>query len=204
MLFKSIILFLVLAVFPTFPTGTHAQQTVSPTIYGQVFDSQGRPLQDAKVNLSSHTDILKQVQTDQTGQYEFRNLSLGVYCLTVDCLGFATEEKCIKLHNAGRELIDFGLEVGIHYTPHYPSRIIGEVTQTNGRALGGVVVRVINPFSQKLVAIGRTNPSGKFEISVNLGGQYVIYAHKVGFSVSTLGIDLDKWEEINLVMRQRQ
>src|SRR5882724_6589383 len=82
-------------------------------IQGRVSDPFGFPIPGAKVEVLSE-DRKGQFQgiADKQGAYNINNLPAGQYKILVSSLGFATEERNIRVWDGEQVILDVGLNAG--------------------------------------------------------------------------------------------
>src|SRR5690349_9552693 len=69
-------------------------QSFYGSVLGNVTDSSGAAIQDAKVTLlNTGTSEARSIQTDANGAYQFVNLVPGVYRLTIEKTGFKRQAR---------------------------------------------------------------------------------------------------------------
>ena len=93
-------------------TSTLAQENT--TLSGTVTDSSGAVIPGSEVTVTNETTgIATTSVTDETGNYEFTGLPLGLYTLTAEVPGFETEVyRHVELRAGEPVLLNFTLEVG--------------------------------------------------------------------------------------------
>ena len=80
-----------------------AGATIFGSVHGLIHDPQHRPVEGAKVTLRSTSSEWSQtVASDSAGEFQFDNVPIGDYRVTVDAPGFATEEQKVVL-TSGRD-----------------------------------------------------------------------------------------------------
>jgi outer membrane receptor protein involved in Fe transport len=80
-----------------------ASASIFGSVHGLIHDPHHRPVQDAKVTLSSASSAWSQsAASDSAGEFHFENVPLGEYRLTVEAPGFSTEEQKLTL-TSGRD-----------------------------------------------------------------------------------------------------
>ncbi len=85
---------LVLLVLFCFSLATISAQTVTGSITGSLIDPHGAVVPDAKVTLTSEsTGAVRQINSDQRGEFTFNALPPDTYTLTVEHAGFKPEEE---------------------------------------------------------------------------------------------------------------
>ncbi|HSB09811.1 MAG TPA: TonB-dependent receptor, partial [Blastocatellia bacterium] len=86
----AVIPIVVLLLSTLFPARSAAAQSTSGTLIGQVFDSNSRPVVDAKVTiLNENNGNARATRTDQNGTYEVPFLPPGFYTITAEMTGYA-------------------------------------------------------------------------------------------------------------------
>src|SRR5215472_17126807 len=86
---QSVCLGLMLALVTT---GLSFSQTVNATLLGNVTDSSGAVVPDAKVTITEvNTGVIRTGQTNESGNYSFTNLAPGIYTVVVEAEGFKKE-----------------------------------------------------------------------------------------------------------------
>ena len=73
--------------------GTLCAQSTSGTVVGTVKDPSGNMVPLARVELKNKgTDAVRTTVTTEAGAYQFSNVEIGTYVLTVEATGFQKEE----------------------------------------------------------------------------------------------------------------
>jgi hypothetical protein len=143
------------------------------------------------------TREIERANSNAEGSFALSSLPAGTYSLILESRGFAKREVPVNLKESEIASFDVCLDVGILHEPHTPSTISGVVKHRNGIPLSGALVKVINPFDQRVVSSGRTGVSGRYSLEVYLGGQYVVLVHKPGFNVAAAPIVLWDYKSLN-------
>ena len=93
---------------------TGSAQVVTGTISGRVTDPTGAVIPGATVQIQNiETGFSRNVQTDDGGRYEARNLPVGSYSITAQQAGFRTEvRRGITLTVASAIVVNLELSVG--------------------------------------------------------------------------------------------
>ena len=88
-------------------------QTATANLTGAIFDDEGAPLPGSTVLVRNvNTGFLRTDISDQTGEYHFSSLPVGIYDVTAQIQGFASEvQKSIPLDVARTVSIDFHLKL---------------------------------------------------------------------------------------------
>lgn len=167
----------------------YSRQETDAQLRGQVYDGLGNPIAGVTAKLRLQAEQIRSVTSDEQGSFEISGIPAGEYLLILESRGFATREVRVSLRAGKSVSIDVCLDVGIHFD-YTPSRVSGLVKQRNGLPLVDAVVKVLNPFDQRVVSTGRTDSSGRYRLEVYLGGQYVVVVHKPGFEVAAVPIIL--------------
>lgn len=167
-------------------TITATGQSMSTTnIQGRVCDPFGFPIAGAKVEFESENRTGQfQLITDKQGAYSKNNLRAGQYKVLVSSLGFATEERNIRVWEGEQVILDVGLNAGGADLP--PIEVSGTVWQPDNVPLQDATVTVSNAFNQRLVQKVRTDKQGHYTVSVDNPGQYIVSASRAGFMVGAV------------------
>src|SRR6516165_8888316 len=95
--------FLTALLFGVLVFSSLASATIFGSVHGLIHDPQHRPVEDAKVTLrSTSSDWLQTASSDTAGEFQFDNVPIGDYRVTVEAAGFAPEEQKIVL-TSGRD-----------------------------------------------------------------------------------------------------
>ena len=93
---------------------------------------------------------------DKVGVYSIENLAAGEYKVLVSSLGFATEERNVRVWDGDQVILDIGLNAGGADLP--PIEVSGTVRrQLDDAPLAEATITVANPFNQRLVQNVRTD-----------------------------------------------
>ena len=170
---------------------------LSSDIRGRVTDLRGSPLAQADVEVSFdniadkvHLGDKVLVLTDQAGNYHVSELAEGDFTVIVKFRGFEQEKKKVSLGAAEHHVLDFGLVVGkwADYAPGQvgPSvEVDGTVRTVNNAPASDATVTVVSPFNQRVFRQSRTDEKGHFNIKLYDGAQFLVYAFKPDFKVSS-------------------
>jgi len=80
-----------------------ARASIFGAVHGLIHDPQHRPVEGAKVTLHSTTsEWLQTTNSDNAGEFDFENVPVGEYKVTVEAPGFAVEEQKLVL-TSGRD-----------------------------------------------------------------------------------------------------
>ena len=80
-----------------------ASASIFGAVHGLIHDPQHRPVEGAKVTLHSTTsEWLQTTNSDNAGEFDFENVPVGEYKVTVEAPGFAVEEQKLVL-TSGRD-----------------------------------------------------------------------------------------------------
>lgn len=100
-------------------------------------------------------------------------------------------------------LLDFGLEAG-SVADQQPVELSGTVQQSSKAPTRDATVTVVNAFNRQLTRVVKTDGLGRYQVEFKSGGQYVVFASKLGFLVSTAAVVLPsampRRRKINLVL----
>ncbi len=87
--------------------------TVFATVHGVVHDPQHRPIAGAKITLqAANSAFVLHGATNRDGEFELPAAPIGVYRLTVEAKGFATETQTVGLASGTNPILHFMLSVG--------------------------------------------------------------------------------------------
>src|ERR1700687_5171957 len=162
------------------------QSMPTTNIQGHVSDPFGFPIAGAKVKFVSENRTRQlELIADKQGAYSSNNLPAGEYKVSVSSLGFATEERNIRVWDGDQVILDVGLNAG--GADLAPIEVSGTVRrQPDNAPLEGATITVANAFNQRLVQKLRTDKHGHYTVSVDNPGQYIISASRAGFMVSAV------------------
>ncbi len=177
----------------------HSWQGGEAHLSGQVYDAMGSSIGGATVKLMRKAEQIRSVTSDENGRFVIGGVPAGEYLLILESRGFATREVRVDLGTRQIGSIDVCLDIGVHFD-HVPSRVSGVVKLTNGLPLVDAVVKVVNPFDQRVISIGRTDSSGRYQLEVYLGGQYVVVVFKPGFKVAAEPMVLVQQKSLDFLM----
>jgi hypothetical protein len=180
--------------------------SAAPTasVYGRVMDLFGTPLSDAVVVITTSQSSQKfSVRTKQDGSYLFRCLPVGEVSIVVKFQGFRPETDTVVIQADEHVPLDFGLEPG-SIADQPPVGLSGTVQQSNKGPIKDATVTVVSAFNRQLARIVKTDNRGRYQVEFKNGGQYLVYASKPGFVVSTAAVVLPaampRRGKINLVL----
>jgi hypothetical protein len=161
------------------------QSVRTANVQGRISDPFGFPIAGAKVEVVSE-DRTGQFQTiaDNLGAYDIRNLPAGRYKVLIRSLGFATEERSLRLWDGEQVILDVGLSTGGADLP--PIKVGGTVRLPDNTPVEDATITVANAFNQRLVQKVRTDKQGHYTVSVDNPGQYIVSASKAGFIVNAV------------------
>ncbi|MBA2571775.1 MAG: carboxypeptidase-like regulatory domain-containing protein, partial [Gemmatimonadetes bacterium] len=131
-----------------------AQTQSAPSLAGRVSDTNGRPLPQAQVTL---TRIGRNVLTDATGRFVFRNVPVGIHRVQATFMGYAPASQEVSVGAAESTQVDFTLqstplsleEIQVTGTPTAADAraVTQATTQLSGKALernlGGTVAQTL-------------------------------------------------------------
>jgi hypothetical protein len=144
----------------------------------------GRPLPGASIEISTvRSNVRRSVTTDESGNYDVKDIPPGYISLTANFRGFEQEERKIYARDSEPSILDFGLVVG-KLADYAPGEVRGTVRSSRGVPLSEVTVTVVSAFNERVLQRSKTDSAGRFVIKVYHGGQFLVYASKPGFEVS--------------------
>lgn len=164
---------------------TIQSDAATASVYGRVTDLFGTPLSDAVVEVTADDSLQKfSVRTKQDGSYLVQNLPTGEVRLAIKLQGFRPETDTLSLLADEQVPLDFGLEPG-DIADQPPAKLSGTVYQPNKAPIKDATVTVISAFNRRLIRVVKSDSQGRYQVEFKNGGQYVAYASKPGFLVST-------------------
>jgi uncharacterized surface anchored protein len=99
------VLFTLLFIISGFTSFSQADQKITTTIQGTITDSATKkPVPGASVSLFMGTIEIRKVTTDEKGNYNFGQLSVGTYGLTAVAAGYGAESRSRMLLQTGKKL----------------------------------------------------------------------------------------------------
>ena len=201
---KVIVIGLYLALGGVALTAVMAEShAASSSIYGHVTDLFGSPLSDAVVEITIGNSEKLSIRTKRDGSYLAQGLPAAEVSVVISAQGFRTETHTLGLQLDQQILLDFGLEPG-SIADRPPVELSGTVQQSNKAPIKDATITVVNAFNKRLFKIVKTDSSGRYQIEFKDGGQYVMYASKPGFLVSTSAVVLPsampRKQQVNLVL----
>jgi hypothetical protein len=118
-----------------------AQSAATGSVSGLVTDQQAAAVKGAVVKLiDSATGITRSTATNDTGRYDFPNVSPGSYNLTVENVGFAIEKVSAQHVDVGLALtLDVRLQVGTTATTVEVQASAGAELQTTNATVGSTI-----------------------------------------------------------------
>ncbi len=89
-------------------------QSATGEVLGTVVDASKSPVSKATVTLlNQDTGITAKTTTAETGNYDFFNVQVGIYTITVEATGFSKfETKDVRVDVGNRQRVDAGMTVG--------------------------------------------------------------------------------------------
>ncbi|MEQ8764953.1 MAG: carboxypeptidase-like regulatory domain-containing protein [Planctomycetota bacterium] len=167
-------------------------------IYGQVYSDAGQGIEDARVWLigvgfsgsEAHADeakrdgSLREVHTDSSGQFEFKNAERGIYRVEVAAAGYATTQ-FNNLNLMGNQDIE---EKEVNFELGSGLSVEGRVLdQSTGRPIADALVKAHGLANQTYTSKSeaRTNDIGEYKLSGLQDAIYVVRAEAEGFSPYT-------------------
>src|SRR5579862_2154589 len=83
-------------------------------VRGVVHDPQHRPMQNATVTLKSKSsDWMKTVNTDAGGQFQFNEIALGAYFVSIAIEGFAPASQVVTVSSGAVPVLHFQLQLAV-------------------------------------------------------------------------------------------
>jgi hypothetical protein len=171
------------------------------SVQGLVSTLWGDPIEEAEVSfyllewekgkiVSAEGRLVQSVVTDKQGQYKVGNLPWGQYRIRAELRGLGSAEAYrFYLWRGADRVFDIGIPIGYD---HHLSQITisGAVSESTQIAVPDATVTLVCAFDSGRVDQQRTNKDGRYEFKLIQPGQYILYAAKPGFLVSTMSVDL--------------
>jgi hypothetical protein len=170
-----------------------SQEKKAVEVRGKIVDFFGLPRQEVLVELQSielasgSTKTERSTKTNNQGEYDFDNLPVGSYELTIYGEGFLKESRKTHFLQKGEILeMDFGLQVGT--LSCVPKQFYGIVRNNDGKAIENATIILINAFNQDYRRFVRSGKSGEYSIEICAGGQFLVYASTPNYEVQVKSI----------------
>lgn len=152
-----------------------------------VVDYLGEAISNASLRVTD-THNSRSVRTSNDGCATVNGLQRGTVELVVSAAGFRQESRSVIFE--GEDLrLDFGLQVGGITDP--PGITVSGIVTANGAPVPGAVVTVVNAFSDRSTQRAISDKSGRYRIELRYAGQYIIYAFRGGYKISTSDLYLE-------------
>jgi hypothetical protein len=183
---KAPILLVTFAIFlnAAFPTS----RSSGATIAGQITDLFGTPLPGAVIEVWGKQSKSSSIRTDKSGGYLIHDAPEGAVTVTAVAQGFQPESRAFTLRAGEVAQFDVGLEP-MSIADQSPVKLTGTI-RNNKALLDGVAITVVNPFNNRLIKNVKTDTTGRYQVEFGSGGQYIVYASKPGFLVSSSSVVL--------------
>ncbi len=159
------------------------------SLSGHIFDRRGMPISNAQITVSKE-GLEKKAASNKDGKYTVPDLPKGLYFVDVTFPGFRGSKKIVNLKDSEIKILDIGLEVGAISDYAEPTKISIIVQSPDGKKIENVTVILLSPFDSEIVDRGVSDKNGKYQFRLQTGGQFILYAYKPGFKVSTKSINL--------------
>lgn len=172
---------------------------------GRVCDLFGRPLVGAEIEVSSgQKPRSRKVSSDEHGDYQITGMEAGTVSMSVGLRGFEEEKRTLYVGPGDQVVLDIGLEVGkLVDVPTW--QIAGTLRSLNHELLGDATVTVVSCFNDRLRRQARTDQLGRYKITVDNAGQYLVYAAKPGYMVAANALLVPgkgaELHEVNLILQ---
>lgn len=168
------------------------------SVFGSVYDEDNEPLSGATVTITG-SDTSDSAETDDEGNYKFKNLGAGNYTLTYEKNGYDTRTKYITLE-AGESLdmgvITLDVQAG-------SGKLYGYVVNVNGNPIESVKLK-LRGVKTKLSKTETTDADGFFEFTELEADTYVLFATKKRYKKYKKSVTVGEGEskEIEIEMRR--
>lgn len=184
-------------VIPT-PTLTPVVSPVNTgVIFGYVFSPDEEPLEGVTITIAD-SDFSNNIETDEKGYYEFRDIAAGDYTLVYEKEDYQTQTMNIELEE-GQEL---DLET-ITLEPMGKGRIFGSVIDRNGNPIGSAELR-LKGEKTRISKTELSDASGFLEFEDLDADTYILVAKKKGYKKykRTIKLKNNETKEIEIVLRK--
>ena len=160
-------------------------ETTQPgNIKGTVVDQNGHPVNDAEIELLQGASVVKEMETNSKGEYEFTNVNPGDCTVRASKNGYLPDEKTVTLSSGGTETVDLVIELGT---------ISGRLTdEETGDPIGDARVEIYGDGD--LVDVITTDDNGRFSVDLKLGTYDVTIKAKGHETVTRDNIELTESE----------
>ncbi len=189
-----------------------AQTQSAPSLAGRVSDTNGRPLPQAQVTL---TRIGRNVLTDATGRFVFRNVPVGIHRVQATFMGYAPASQEVSVGAPGSTQVDFTLqstplsleEIQVTGTPTAADAraVTQATTQLSGKALernlGGTVAQTL--ALQPGIRVRYNGPAAAVPIMRGLSGDRILILQDGQRSSDLAGSAVDHAVTIDPLAAQR-
>jgi hypothetical protein len=159
-------------------------------VEGVVCSFFGTPLAGAQVRLTDFgRQAIRQTRTDEGGRYELTDLPTGQLLLTITFRGFLVREQVLAISPGDHFRLTTGLEVGT-LTDLPPIHVSGTVRRQDGKALSHARVTAACDYFSGAQVAARADRAGRYDLSLQLPGQYTVRAAAPGFTGSAVTLVL--------------
>jgi hypothetical protein len=138
----------------------------------------------------------KNTKTNSEGKYEFNNLPIDSFEITLLRSNSLTiEEKRVTgiLSEEKTYHFDFGVEVGTISECQY--FVTGIVKDSKGKVIEGAKISLINSFNQRRVQFALTDTNGFYKIDVCNLGTYLVFTNTPKYEVQTSTITFENHKD---------
>jgi protocatechuate 3,4-dioxygenase beta subunit len=134
----------------------------NPTLVGAVLDSNGRPVEGARIELvrslagppCAEESVLYRSTTGQDGRFGLSSLPPGCFDLRIEGDGFAPLERTSVEIPAGAGLRDLG-----RFVVERGTVLAGRVVDSYGQSVAGAEIRAVSQASRDGIADGKVRPT---------------------------------------------
>jgi len=120
---------------------------------GTITNENGEAIYNAKVTATYATDLTKEIQSDENGNYHFEFDSATVVSVNVSKTGYSSQSKSVEIASNGSDL-DFMLTSNGEEKPFEITAIKGKIVDTNANPLKGNVKIKGNKYSKTVSESG--------------------------------------------------
>jgi len=170
-------------------------------VRGRVVNLWGVPLAGAQLSffkleiwpepgVSSPQKLVKEVTTDEEGQYIAEGLHWGLYNVNVTRREYCCADVLrLYLAKGGEQVLDVGVPLALQNGLDLIT-VRGKVYGERHQPISDASITLVNAHNSQRSDQKRTEGNGMYEFHLVQPGQYVIYASKPGFTVESEAVDL--------------
>lgn len=147
-------------------------------------------LLDGTRGLPTKETLVREVKTNQRGEYEARRLPAGRYRIVVQLFGFGNNEVWgVYVPRAADNWLEIGLAPGMTHGLE-TATVIGTVTTSSGQPVADATITLASAHDVGDYSQTRTNSNGRYTLSTLQPGDYVVWATKEGFAATARALEI--------------